>query len=172
MLRTYWPYVAAAIVVAGIASGRATLAILGFAIALACGGAQLWARYALRRVLYERIIPEDHAFVGELVGVTLRITNRKPLPLPWIEAHELFPESMIRDRAFDEDSEFQLKGQVGILGLDWRTSVGAYERVSRDVELRCPARGVYDVGPTLLRSGDAFGLFAEERTEVRRAHVV
>ena len=37
----------------------------GLGVRLACGGAMLWARWSLRRVAYERIIPEDHAFAGE-----------------------------------------------------------------------------------------------------------
>ena len=54
MIRDSWPLFAAALVVAGLVALNAVLVILGFALAIACGGAMLWARYALRRVTYAR----------------------------------------------------------------------------------------------------------------------
>ena len=175
MIRDAWPYVAAILIIAGLVALNAVLVLLGFALAIACGGAMLWARYALRRVTYERIVLEDHAFAGETVGVTLRLTNRKPLPLPWIEVHERFPETLIADLSnavTGGDAEFRQAGALNSVSLDWRTSVGAYERVSRDVELQCPARGVYEIGPVHLRSGDPFGLYSDERVDERRTRII
>lgn len=169
------PYliVAAVVVIAGIVMANAALATLGFGLAIVCGGARLWAHYSLRRLTYERIMPEDHAFAGERVAVTLRLTNRKPLPLPWIEAHETFPAGLLGEqRMTDTGAEFQQTGQAGIFGLDWRTSAGGYERVSRTVALQCGERGVYNIGPASLRSGDAFGIFEDGRMEERTTRVV
>ena len=167
MLREGWGYFAAALVILGLFTQNAAVATLGFAVALACYGATLWARYSLRRVLYERIIPEDHAFAGERLSVTLRVTNRKPLPLPWIEITEQFPETML---AAEPGGDF--RPHLGSVALEWRTSVGAYERVSRSVDVYCPERGVYNIGPTVLKSGDAFGLFTEQRDEERPSHII
>jgi uncharacterized protein (DUF58 family) len=55
---------------------------------------------------------------------------------------------------------------------DWRTSVGGDQRVTRAYDLHCPDRGVYEIGPTRLRSGDLFGLFSEERVEQRLTRIV
>lgn len=167
MLREGWGYFAAAVIVIGLVAQNAAVVTLGFAVVLACGAATLWARYSLRRVLYERLIPEDHAFAGERLGVTLRITNRKPLPLPWIEASEQFPEDML---PAEPGGDFH--PHLGSVALDWRTSAGAYERVSRTVDVQCPQRGIFRIGPTKLRSGDAFGLFTDERDEERASHIV
>ena len=167
MLREGWGYFSAALIVIGLITQNAAVVTLGFAVVIACSGATLWARYSLRRVLYERLIPEDHAFAGERLGVTLRITNRKPLPLPWIEAREQFPEDML---PAEPGGDFH--PHLGSVALDWRTSVGSYERVSRTVEVHCPARGIFRIGPTNLRSGDAFGLFTDERDEERASHIV
>jgi uncharacterized protein (DUF58 family) len=167
MLRDAWPYAGGALIIIGVAAQNGAVAALGFALLLACGAAMLWARWSLRRLIYERYVPEDHAFAGERIGVTLRMTNRKPLPLPWIEARDHFPEPMVTDR-----TDFAITGDVKTLGLEWRTSTGAYERVGRELELRCPARGMYSIGPVDLRSGDAFGLFSDGRTDELRTHVV
>jgi uncharacterized protein (DUF58 family) len=163
------------LIIAGLVALNVVLVILGIAMTIACGGAMLWARYALRRVTYERIVPEDHAFAGETVGITLRLTNRKPLPLPWIEVHEQFPETMVADlgdAGMDSDAEILQTGATNTVSLSWRTSVGIHERVSRDVALQCPARGVYEIGPVRLRSGDAFGLYSDERVQDRRTRII
>ena len=175
MIRDAWPLFAAALVIAGLVTLNAALVILGFMLAIVCGGAMLWARYALRRVSYERIVPEDHAFAGETVGVTLRITNRKPLPLPWIEVREQFPALLISEpgsAASGGEVEFHPSTALNTVSLFWRTSVGMHERVSRDVELQCHARGVYEIGPSQLRAGDAFGLYSAERAETRPTRVI
>jgi uncharacterized protein (DUF58 family) len=175
MIRGAWPYVAALLIIAGLIALNAVLVLLGFALAIACGGAMLWARYALRGVTYERSVPEDHAFAGETIGVTLRLTNGKSLPLPWIEVHEQFPETLMVDpgnAVVGGDDEFRQASTLNSVSLAWRTSVGVHERVSRDVELQCPARGVYQIGPVHLRSGDAFGLYADERVDERRTRII
>lgn len=175
MIRDAWPFLAAALILAGLVTLNAVLVVLGFALAIACGGAMLWARHALRRVTYERIVPEDHAFAGEVVGVALRITNRKPLPLPWIEVHEQFPDVLIShpgSAVAGHEAELHQSGALSSVGLAWRTSVGMHERVSRDVELQCPARGMYEIGPAHLRAGDAFGLYSDERAETRCTRII
>lgn len=168
MIREAWVLLTVVLVVGGLAGGNGAVVALGLGVGFACYAAQLWARLSLRRVTYERIVPEDHAFTGERVHMDLRITNNKPLPLPWIETRERFPEAMVSDA----DDEFATAGQISVMQTDWRTSIGGHQRVSRGYELQCPARGVYEIGPARLRSGDMFGLFSNERAEDRRTRVV
>jgi uncharacterized protein (DUF58 family) len=170
MLREIWVLLSGAVIVAGLIIGNAAVVALGVLVGLACLLATRWAKYALHRLAYERAIPEDHAFVGEALRVTLRLTNNKPLPLPWVETREHFPAAMLADG--EESEEFSIAGQVSVVQTDWRTSLGAHQRVSRRYELRAPERGVYEVGPTRIRSGDIFGLFHEERAEDRRSRVI
>ncbi len=167
-VRELWPWVALAIIIAGIVARSGIVTMLGFGVPLACGGAALWARWSLRRVEHERLLPEDRAFAGESVPLTLRITNRKPLPLTRLEVDEQFPEAML---AGSKDELAQV-GQVGSVSLRWKTSAGGYERISRSMDLRRPERGIWEIGPTHIRSGDPFGLFEEEHVETRRTRVV
>ncbi len=169
MLRDFWVVLAAAIVITGLAMQDGAIVALGLGVAIVCYGAKLWARYALHRLRYERLAPEDRAFAGEHVALTLRATNEKPLPLPWLDIRERFPESMLPGA---DAAEFRLAGRSGVLQTDWRTSVGGYRRVSRSYQLHCPARGVYEIGPGRLRSGDLFGLFTDEREEARRTRII
>ncbi len=169
MIRDWWPWICGGIVIAGLASQQTTLVVLGFTLALICGGALLWSRWALQRLHYERLIPEDRAFPGEEIAVALRMTNRKPLPLSWIEVRDIFPEDMVGDDLGDDRHAL---GQPNHVGVDWRTSLGAHQKVSRAFQLRAPERGVYKIGPATLRSGDPFGIFPEERTDHAESRII
>jgi uncharacterized protein (DUF58 family) len=168
MLREVWALLCGVIVFAGLVAGNIAVVALGALVGAACYGATLWARFSLRRLRYERVIPEDHAFPGEQVELRLRITNEKPLPLPWVEVVERFPSAMVRR----DDEEFHGAGQVTVAQTEWRTSVWSHQRVSRSYELLCPERGVYEVGPAVVASGDPFGLFRDQRPEERRSRII
>lgn len=167
-MRDLWPWLAFAIILLGLASQNAAVVVLGFAVALVFAGALLWSRWSLRRLTYERLLPEDRAFAGESVDVTLRIANRKPLPLASVEVRDEYPEDMTGTG----DEEFAFGGHVGKVGLEWRTSVGGWERVARRIRLACPERGVYALGPATLRSGDPIGMFPSQATDERLSRVV
>ena len=168
MLRDIWVVLAVGALIAGIVAGNAAVAALGVLVGVAGAGASLWARFSLRRLTYERVIPEDHAFPGERLVMQLRITNGKPLPLPWVETRERFAATLVAE----DDPEFRLAGQVEVAQTDWRTSVGPHQRVSRRHELECRERGVFEIGPAKLHSGDPFGLFQDERTEEAVSRVI
>ncbi len=168
MLREIWVILTVATVMAGLVAQNALVVALGALVGVACYAALLWARYSLHRVHYERVVPEDHAFPGETVAVDLRLSNRKPLPLPWIDIRERFPADMTPKG----DDEFRLAGRADLMQTDWRTSVGGDQRVTRGYDLYCPDRGMYEIGPTRIRSGDLFGLFSEERVEDRLTPIV
>jgi uncharacterized protein (DUF58 family) len=150
---------ALALIVAGLALSNGALAFVGFALGIVFGGASLWARYSLRRVGYRRVMPEDHAFPGESISVTLRLVNRKPLPLTWIETTDTVPESGV------EDEPLAVAAAPGSAALQWRTGIAGYGRVDRRISLKCGERGVYTLGPVELQSGDPFGLFVSERRD-------
>jgi uncharacterized protein (DUF58 family) len=168
MLRDAWPLLALTAVVAGIVAGSVAVVALGVLVAAACYGATLWARWSLRRLSYERVLPEDHVFPGDRIDLRLRMTNDKPLPLTWVEVTERFAPGL---SAID-DPDFRPGSGNASPGIsDWRTSLGAHERVSRQYELQAEDRGVYEIGAARVRSGDPFGLFTSERIEEQRTRV-
>jgi uncharacterized protein (DUF58 family) len=167
MLRGYWPLLTIAAVIAGIVARNPAVIALGLLVGAACWGAMLWARWSLRRLRYERILPEDHVFPGDRAALRLRITNDKSLPLTWLDATERFAPGLV---ALD-DPEFRAGTASGPGLSDWRTSVRGHERVTRSYELACEDRGLYEIGGTRLRSGDPLGLFTDERIEERRTPV-
>lgn len=64
--------------------------LLGLALA-AAGLSRLWSHLSLKGVHCERLLTENRVFPGEYIELKLRVSNRKPLPLPWIEVQDEVP---------------------------------------------------------------------------------
>ncbi len=119
-----------------------------------------WNHSSLSGVTYRRALSERRAFPGELVDLTLRVSNQKLLPLGWLGVEDRWPMALP-----PEDAEL-FPPAVGQMGT-FRTafSVGWFERVIRCYQLRCTRRGFYPLGPVQLQSGDIWGLFSQRRTQ-------
>ena len=91
-MRGIWIYVAALLVLIGIGSREPAPTAVGAVILLTGGVSRLWSRASLAHVDYVRTVPTRRAFVGESVEVAFSLTNRKALPLPWVEIRDSVPE--------------------------------------------------------------------------------
>ena len=117
--------------------------------------AWLWKRYVLRRVEYSRTLSEHRAFVGETLDLSLRITNRKLLPIPWIKIEVELPSRItVLEGSMEVTADQTINHLASILSLRW------YERVTWHYRIHCGQRGYYPVGPVHMQSGDLFGLFS------------
>jgi uncharacterized protein (DUF58 family) len=114
-----------------------------------CIGVYAWGRWvtpwSLRHLRIERDFT-DHAFLGETVDVTVRITNDGWLPLPWLE---LVEGTAIDLRAREATNDV--------------LSLGRGEAADFTYQVRATRRGRYRIGPLYLSSGDLFGFFDEQR---------
>lgn len=144
-----------------VATGQAGLILLCGSLLVAAGVARLWSRWALARVGYERELSQRRAFPGDEVELTIRVTNRKPLPLASLQIADRLPSNL----AIDGKLLYSGARQGGT--LQRRTSLRWYESVAWRYRLRPQARGAYRIGPVELRSGDPFGLYTSEATEQR-----
>jgi uncharacterized protein (DUF58 family) len=136
--------------------GQSGLALLCALMLLAAGAARLWSRWALARVVYERHLSHVRAFPDDDVTLTIRVSNRKLLPLASLQVSERLPANLL----LDGQAPLGSLRQGGL--LQRQTSLRWYEQVVWRYQLRPLARGVYRLGPTLLRGGDPFGLYQGE----------
>jgi uncharacterized protein (DUF58 family) len=157
-IRHFWFPACLVALLIGLATSSGPLLGIAAFVLLAVGLARLWSRAALGGLRYERRIPEDRAFVGEAFEVTLRLVNDKPVPLPWVEVRDLFPEALPM-----EDETLAPSNAPGQLMLKRSTHMGWYERVSWPLRIPAPQRGYYRLGPSHLETGDLFGFFPVER---------
>lgn len=136
--------------------GQAGLALLCALLLLAAGAARLWSHWALARVGYERQLSQVRAFPDDDVTLTISLSNRKLLPLASLQVSERLPANLL----LDGQAPLGSLRQGGL--LQRQTSLRWYEQVVWRYQLRPLARGVYRLGPTLLRGGDPFGLYQHE----------
>ena len=118
----------------------------------------LWDRYCLSRVEYNRHLSSRRVFFGEQVMLELEIANKKPLPLPWLQIDDEIPEDVTLLKGRTSPS-YLMKRRIltNILSLNW------YHKVTRRYPLSCQERGVFMFGPARMRSGDLFGFFTRDK---------
>lgn len=154
-----WFEVVVLLIAAGLLTRQRALFVLAACLLTVIPVAWWWKRTSLRRVEYERRFDRRCAFPGDTVEMAVRITNRKLLPLSWLEVSDEVPMAMpLVQGALMPTHVPQVGTLNNVLSLRW------YERVSRRYALECTARGVYTLGPVHLRSGDLFTLFESRET--------
>jgi uncharacterized protein (DUF58 family) len=167
MYNRFWLYVIVAIFLVGMIFQEGVLVITSVLAGLALGSAWLWNRYALSSVQYERAFSQTRVFPGEKVDITLRVTNHKLLPLPWLDLGDQFPNRLPLTKGSLAPGTTQLTGSLNhLLALRW------YERVSWHHQIDARARGYYSFGPVTLKSGDMFGVFDSEETRSELSHLI
>lgn len=146
----------------GLATRQPFAFLLGLVLLLSAGASYLWDRYCLANVEYRRLFTPRRAFHGETITFTMEVTNRKPLPLAWLEIVDELPQELVPLRGRIIPSLRQRRQHlVNLFSVRW------YERVRRHFTVRCDARGYFALGPARLRSGDIFG-FTVRGTDVER----
>ncbi|HDP33636.1 MAG TPA: DUF58 domain-containing protein [Candidatus Hydrogenedentes bacterium] len=102
----------------------------------------------------ERDISATQISQGEDVRVTVRITNRRGWPIPWIFVEDFFPVDF------------------PCVGPSKRLAVLMPRRsVTLEYKLTCPRRGYHRIGPVLYESGDLFGLHKRFRSGETRDYI-
>ncbi len=136
----------------GIGLGQPLLTLAGL-FGLILGGAEmLWDRYCLSGLEYDRGLSAPKAAWGEEITLSLRIANRKLLPLTWLKSEELVPLRlpMPNARIIDDPS-----GRWGYLRN--LLPMLPYEQIVRRYTVACRRRGLFQFGPSSLESGDLLG---------------
>jgi uncharacterized protein (DUF58 family) len=106
-----------------------------------------WNKRALRHIEMTRNYVE-HAFLGEVVSVVLKIKNKSFLPILWLEIHEGLSVD-IRSGS----------------GLKQVFSLGIREEKQINYDLMPRKRGYYPLGPLVISSGDPLGLMGPTHKE-------
>lgn len=155
----YWLPIAIWAGLIGVAAESGALIGLAAFVFIAGNVASFWSKHVLDGLRFERVLPEDHAFPGERLSLTLRLSNDKLLPVPWVEVRDPVPEGI-----FPEEKH-QSPAHPGYVNLIRSTHLSWYERTNWPLEFRAPARGYYRLGPARVSSGDIFGFYPVERQE-------
>jgi Protein of unknown function DUF58 len=128
--------------------------ILLVTIAVYYGQIHLFKRWALTKIDYERQFDRTECYAGDEVELIERISNRKPLPVPWLRLEAIM------------SSNFHFMGQVE-MGIDKGKllqnhtslfSLMPYTEITRRHQVHCLKRGYYFFNSATMTSGDILGL--------------
>jgi len=139
--------------------------VLGLVLS-AAGLTKLWSRFSLVGVNCQRILDQQRAFPGEYIELKLRLTNRKLLPLPWIQVDDEIPVGFAPDILLVEGERPGFGFLSKNAALLWYTGIRWRHR------LYCHKRGYYTLGPITITSGDIFGFYPRSITGPAAEHVI
>ena len=145
VLPLLWVLLAALALVLGWTTGTAAFSWVAYLMLLSWIVGAIAARMAERGLVAERHISVDRIHHGGETTVGLTVSNRSRLPVLWMVAAESLPAGLPMTG---------LRGRVGPL------AGGA--SFSFRYTLHGARRGYHELGPTVLRTGDIFGLAQRE----------
>jgi uncharacterized protein (DUF58 family) len=173
----------AALIAAAWAGYLALVVLLGLALAVALV-TKLWSRLCLKGVACERRLSERRVFPDDEVLLTLRVVNRKVLPLPWIEIRDEMPAPLAARSTTpvgpltgaaagtSPASPAEAVERPGFVALSCSTPLLWYSAASFTQRLDSSARGYYPLGPLSVTSGDIFGLYPRSRVQEDVDHLI
>ena len=162
-----WVTLFVVLVVIGIVSAEGLVVGFGVMGLMVAAISWLWNKLSLEEVTYERHLPQRRVFIGEEVSITVSLTNKKPVPLARLVVEDEVPKVI-----HIAEAETVLSPNPEAVALRHSISMAWYERVSWTYQIRCFQRGLYQIGPVRLVSGDLFGFFSSERTDYERDYLL
>jgi len=115
----------------------------------------IWSRRSMLGISLKMEVSRTRAFPDESIGLVFHVTNRKRIPLPWLEIEQAIPYRLATG-SLRPPSPYSKER------LRWTTAISGRQSLKWRYDLVCRARGDYRLGPARLRSGDMFGLFPKE----------
>lgn len=146
ILPLLWALLAGLALALSWVTGTATFAWVGYAMLAVLAIGLTTSRLGERGLRADRWLSADRIPFGGQVEVEVEVENRSVLPAVWVHAAETLPAGL---------SMVGVRGRVGPLG--------AKDHFRFRYTLQGSRRGYYDLGPTILRTGDLFGLSSRER---------
>jgi uncharacterized protein (DUF58 family) len=158
---------------AGSAMAGFTALVVLFGLALSAAlVTKLWSYLCLKGVTCERHLSERRVFPGDEVVLTLRVVNRKMLPLPWVEIQDELPAALIGAAGVrDREGSDETAPEAGLVTLSRSTPLLWYAAASFAQRLEPSARGYYPFGPLTVMSGDIFGLHPRDLVQAGIDHL-
>lgn len=138
-------FLLAASLLAGTATGGRLYYQLAYIWLIVFVGSWIWSRLSLKDLTLQRTIRSARAQVGQIFEERFELQNQGRLPKPWVE---------IKDAS-------NLPGSEGSRVV---TMIEGRQGRSYLARTRLLRRGVFTLGPTILASGDPFGIFPVQKT--------
>lgn len=162
----WWPFLGLVFLL-GIFTHVHILAAFAVMLAAISLLADWWNRRALQGVVFQRKLDYTRGYPGESLDLQVEVENRKFLPIPWLRIQDNVPLAV----APQDETLLQTTHMAEIGALTSLFSLRWYERDRRKYSLLLRKRGVYQLGPPRLESGDIFGFFEQVEDDGPRDYV-
>ncbi len=185
LVGNYWLMFSVALLILSLFIHQIPLLLVSLLFFLTGSVARIWDRYCLSRIEFRRKLSSERAFFGDKIYLEISVANRKPLPLPWFQLEEEVPADLTiitenSPRSGQKESEnidenFMTYGwynRENRANLSHNISLGWYNRITRRYPVTCDRRGIFAFGPTLIRSGDLFGIFSRESHIMKQHYLI
>ncbi len=128
----------------------------------------LLGRPALARLDYKRDFSKYACRAGERIEMVETISNRKPLPVPWLRLESMLPSALSFARSAETNvSEGNIyQNHTSLFTLPPRT------RITRTHRITCRERGIYPIESATMTGGDLFGMYAPSKRIDLRSRIV
>jgi uncharacterized protein (DUF58 family) len=147
------------IFIAGALLQTTWLVVSSAAFMIIIGVSHLWRLHSLKDVLYLRRWHYRRGFPGESTQVRIEIENRKRLPLSWLRTLDLWalPVAPVDEKLYPHAGSTEQGQLLTVTGLR------GHDQVKRTYPVAFISRGIHQVGPVILESGDLFGLYSSQK---------
>ena len=148
-----WPIVILFVILAAISRNPALIVLAAGGLVV---GAVVWltTRLALTALEATVELSVDRVVTGESLSAAVKIANRKPLPLPWLDVRLFLPEGV-------EPAHTTPGVPKGWVNAGFAPR--GHEKLTVRFPLVASARGAYAIGPLRLRASDWLGFMSIER---------
>lgn len=150
-------FVVAIVLLVSLMSGVAELAMLATLVLLLMVISKVWSLVSLAHVSCSIKVDKSRAFPQEMVTLTTDIENKKFLPI-WAQIR--WP---VNNALGTDDETSAAPQESGVLG---------YQHVRFNRHLKALHRGVYQVGPSHISTGDFFGFFRSPKSIHKAEEIV
>ncbi|MCH5200214.1 MAG: DUF58 domain-containing protein [Oscillospiraceae bacterium] len=126
------------------------IVILLIIAAAAIAESLVYRFFGLKGLSYTAALNKSEVMEGDTVVLTEELSNRKPLPLPFVKT-EIIAPALLDFNTQAKTSKEQLCYIPSVFSLKGR------EKCTRVRNIKCMGRGVFELGATSLYGGDLFG---------------
>ncbi len=151
-----WLVSAVLILLLALALQLGMLAFAMYALLVTIFVSRFLARQWIENIEVTRKCSCTTAQLGDLVTVVVTVRNTGKWPIVWLLVEDLLPRRALIFRPPDLD----VRGQ-----REFIATLRAGQSKNILYQFRCQRRGYYQVGPTLIETGDVFGLHRRYRVE-------
>ncbi len=148
----FWALIMAFIM--GIALRMPWLVVFAVCMTIILLSAHHWSAHSLDNVIYRRIFRFKRGFPGEPLKVAIEVENAKLLPINWLKVEDRWPYDVgpVNRRDLMLTHVPESGNLLNLFSLRW------FQKTRRNFDMVFKQRGFYKVGPTILESGDPFGM--------------